>query len=1074
MTRPSAQPPRRNHQPHPASPRTLTGPHITYLLLSIYWARCRYSSSTSPTILDVDVRLSLFDNDERASAGGGSGGSVSTRLLLYLLRSWDGHIEPAGSLRELCDELRKALLGPAQRDDAPGSSSKRQAQTVRAQRIESVIAWLEEQWQILVPLFPSDDDDDDESLASQSGVGVGTQSRRPDDQPLPVAPLVNHIVKIVEAASMCVEVTENDDEEEEDEDEMVSPKGSFERRSPLGIAIRRMRLALEGMDEFREMPRLARELVRWTRRRRGSDSYHNDEEEDEDNARSLFPTRMQLFHHYRDARRRGDYSSSKTHLYDFFSIPPPISHRTRSPLHPNGHPLGPNAPSVLPPPLPPTAGSNQASGSASTTTGQTRTKLHHHALLNLAGLHVEWGEWDAAQRALKEATSLCKAERDSAALEACQSLARRVDAALERRAQLDEDDDEVDEDARDIAAVEEALLRQPLSQWVPPSREGTWRAAEATATMTTTTSGDDPDPLATSLDVPGHSLWATAAASHPTSSGGTAASSAANAELRALVVQHHQDTPTAGTSSSSSSSITAPPARLTPDDLWDALRVSSTALSATSRYQILESIQRGISLPFPTSFLRALQPHSSSSPGPTPTSSNANIPHPTAATHVSPLYARPWLTLSRLHSGLGEERQAAAMRRLARAEPYGGDEGRRREDEWSMRFDEAWSWARAGQFERALHALSDGGEQGWLRELVEEGEHKTYTRWVRCVLRCLYLWKRRSGVDEPGRRRIALLATGRKGEEWDVELDDEASSDSSPLTDVPRPKTRSIDARLNELITSIRSLITAPKASGGGVGVAPRILPLLSTFLHRTRLLGRPVAHRRCLVLLAQVQAFYLDQRDVAIETMQRVLPGLLGEVSVVTDDQGGTHVAGGVGDVEEVADGLVVYAQLLLAKARAVEQGLEDSSSFSFSSTTTTTTSPPLLPPRHPPATANELKHQALAWLHRARDAYVAACHPRGCRKGLLQVDVFLGKLYGELAAGEGEGKEKQRYRELAEEYGVKVRGHVEALRRGERRVTAGKGDEGEEEAAAAGGDVAFWEELIARVGAKVAAPRC
>ncbi|PWN27412.1 hypothetical protein BDZ90DRAFT_279765 [Jaminaea rosea] len=1028
--------PRRPSPARSVSPRCLTAPHISLLLLSVYWARCRYAASPTLSILDVDVRQTLFDSD-----GENSHCLVATRLLMYLLRSWDGFIEPAGSLREFCEDLRAALRGPQgeQRNSGPSGSKSsardREREILSQSRIDSLIEWLEEQWSLLIPHTAPASFMGNESFASHSGVG--------DNHALPLAPVCNQLVKIVEAASLCIEVT-NEDEEDED-DAVGSPRGAIERRSPLGIAIRRMRLALEGLDEFEVMPRMARELARWKQGR--IEPHPEGVPEAQESSATNLPARLEIFHRYQDARRRGDYAATREALYAFFSLPPPISHRTRSPLHPYGHPLGPNASSLAPPP-----GPSGAAGS-STTTGQTRTKLHHHALLNLAGFHVEWEEWDAASRALKEATGLCKAERDAEGLEACRSLGRRVDAALSRRCRGADEGGE----KGDLAGVDDVLLREPVSPWIPPSREGTWRAAEAT--MSPSSSDDPVAATAMLIGLPRYSSWGSPSSYATSSSPNTEGRGNLpqphphpNNELRSLLMREQQD------AASSSSGSASQPARLTPDDLWDSLRCS-TALSPHSCAQILESVQLCVSLPIPSNFLRSV---AGSAPSAPPSAANAN-PHPAQALYVAQDQPRPWATLSRLHSLMGEEHHALSYRRLARAEAYVGDERRGREDEWGMRFDEAWSLARAGRFDEALTKLcSSNGEGAWLRELVEQGDFRTYTQWVKCVYRCLYLWKRRAGTDEYGRKRIARLATGREEEEWDVEVDDEAYDHGAVKGG---QKARSMDGRINELTRELRLLITASPPGKdkftGNASIASRALPLLSTLLHRTRLLGRNIAHRRLLILFAQLQAFHLGghkQLDAALKTMREcVMPSLLAGTTL-GDEEG----EGAIGDPEELADGLFAYAQLLLAKARAVDAGLPGSASPNIEWRRSSTASP-FGPVSSPSSSA--LKRQALQWLLRARDAYIAACPPHGMPQGMLKVDVFLARLYEELAvqtAVDEDGKREEDAKQ-AQVCRARVNEGAALLRRREQA-----------DAEVAGGDVCRWDELIARVGAKIAAPRC
>ncbi|CAD6959043.1 unnamed protein product [Tilletia controversa] len=121
-------------------------------------------------------------------------------------------------------------------------------------------------------------------------------------------------------------------------------------------------------------------------------------------------TRMQAFDRYQSALHRGDYSAAKEHMFTFFD------HTAR---------------------------------------GATR-EMHQHALLNLAALHLEMDSPAAAEPALHEAILLARTSRDWECVSACESLLKRVQAAL------------VDEQGHE---VEESLTEAPSSAVFSTSTE---------------------------------------------------------------------------------------------------------------------------------------------------------------------------------------------------------------------------------------------------------------------------------------------------------------------------------------------------------------------------------------------------------------------------------------------------------------------------------------------------------------------------------------------------------------------------------------------------------------------------
>lgn len=323
-----------------ASPHYLSGPHLSWLLLTICYARS-FASPPSIEPADPDAYVGLEE-------------AVSADLAVYLLRAWDESEPPPSCLQDLCS----ALAGALSRGALIRSRSSSLSPSVSAQ-IKNTVSWLVYQWDMLgtggIP-----------SIAS------------------------GWLVKIIEAAGGCLEG------EEPIGGGAIRP---LERRSPLAIPIRRMRLAHESLDEIKDLTRLFKVLQAWR------DNSEPEVRGDPPVGSSGRPSRIDVYAAYQEARKRGDYTATRENLTKFFELAP-IS---------------------------------VASSAGPQPTAVRKTKIHPHALLNFAALQVESHEWDAAEQTLHETIQLARTERDEQCLQACQSLERRIKAA---RAVASEEADE--------------------------------------------------------------------------------------------------------------------------------------------------------------------------------------------------------------------------------------------------------------------------------------------------------------------------------------------------------------------------------------------------------------------------------------------------------------------------------------------------------------------------------------------------------------------------------------------------------------------------------------------------------
>lgn len=320
-------------------PASLTAPHISWILLLIYYSRSR---STTPAqgreVLGIVTQTGLEEE------------ALVVRLLTYLVRCWDGVQPPPPSLDQLCHTLRSCLLF------LPESDS-----THRLAQVECLIGWLRAQW-------------------AQALGAAGTRSY-PSFTPW--------LHGVFEASVQYLVAME-----EEGIPDMTDRK--IDKRSPLGIAIRRMALAYDEVDKISQIKVLERDARSWCM---GEADAHLPASEDDGHRDITFPTRMQVFDEYQRARHRGDYSATKEQLHRFFDYAPPAG--------PRGVILA------------------------------QRSKLHHHALLNLAGFQVEMEEWALAEMTLKEAIALARTEKDEQCLSMCNSLGKRLEAAANQLAAKD-------------------------------------------------------------------------------------------------------------------------------------------------------------------------------------------------------------------------------------------------------------------------------------------------------------------------------------------------------------------------------------------------------------------------------------------------------------------------------------------------------------------------------------------------------------------------------------------------------------------------------------------------------------
>ncbi|CAO1634490.1 unnamed protein product [Jaminaea pallidilutea] len=712
------------------SPRAVTGPHISWVLLTIYWSRSQCASK----ILDIGVGSPLADV------------KLSSRLLVYLLRCWDGVSPPPGDLEELCDTLVMALLpaGPVQNQEQRFPS---RLHSMRRRQVDSIITWLNKQWQMLI------------------GDGGGATSMAHSVDKV-VPNLSIHLVRIVDMAAECF----SEEPGAENTMERDALEQRIDRRSPLGFPIRRLRMAVESMDEMKDMPGLAHSLMAWQRSPVGSSSgakagtsYRSSLSGD---GLARLPERMEVFARYQHARRRGDYTASKDLMMQFFAYAPPVPHPSSS--------AAPN----------PTMASVASLSSA----GQARTKLHHHAMLNLAGFYVEWEQWMAASQSLKEATQLCKAERDVAALEMCQSLARRVEAGSASHHKLEF----------------ELVLRKPTLTWMLPSRKS-----------------NNPSPN----DGPKNSRTAGAAES---------------------VTVH----------------------KITSDDLWDALRCSRHGYYSLA--QIVEELTTHLGSVFSADLVK-----SATSTAAAQSSKNAPAAPTTGeppANTIARDCPRPWATLATLHAKMGNIAQARTYRSVARQEAYQGNEDWQDDDELTMRCQEAFEMAEAGEYQAALLTLME-------RSLLEQMTLRRFRRWQAFIWRVLHLHRRRSG-DVMTCYTLARKAVGKSSfndDRWDA---DDAEDE------------RSIDAALSRQMQHMTSMVE----TANGLQTLER---LFNNLIH-ARDLGRKIVHRRILILIAQVQSFHLQQEDEALEDVEEWLPGALAD-----------H------NVERKGEACWVYALLLLARTK-------------------------------------------------------------------------------------------------------------------------------------------------------------
>ncbi|PWN22674.1 hypothetical protein BCV69DRAFT_296654 [Microstroma glucosiphilum] len=321
------------------SPGSLTATHISWILLLIYYSRSR---STTPAqgreILGIVTQTGLEEE------------ALVVRLLIYLVRCWDGVKPPPSSLDQLCHTLRACLLS------APDSDS-----THHLAQVECLIGWLRAQW-------------------AQALETAGARSY-PSFTPWLHGVFETSIQYLVAM-------------EEEGIPDMTDRK--IDKRSPLGIAVRRMALAYDDLDKISQIKVLERNARAWCR---GDADAQFSKAEASGSGDISLPTRMQVFDEYQRARHRGDYSATKEQLHRFFDYAPPAG--------PRGAILA------------------------------QRSKLHHHALLNLAGFQIEMEEWALAEMTLKEAITLARTEKDEQCLSMCNSLNRRLEAAANQLATED-------------------------------------------------------------------------------------------------------------------------------------------------------------------------------------------------------------------------------------------------------------------------------------------------------------------------------------------------------------------------------------------------------------------------------------------------------------------------------------------------------------------------------------------------------------------------------------------------------------------------------------------------------------
>ncbi|CAO1615325.1 unnamed protein product [Sympodiomycopsis kandeliae] len=329
-----------------ASPHYLSGPHLSWILLTICYVR---SFAVPPTYGEV--------SNPEADIGLEEG--LAADLACYLIRCWNGTEPPPGSLAEMCENLTNAFSASASirygGDSIPAAIWR---------QTSNLIGWLVAQWDAL-----------------------GT-----DAAPSTVS---GWLVKIL-AAPMI-----------EGEGLVDCGIRFLDRRSSLGIPVRRMRLAHESLDEIKDLGRLSEQLQAW----RDSNSKNDTPSTSQQPSRIQKvtpgrPSRTEVYAAYQAARHRGDYTATRENLAKFFELAPPSSTLSLS------------------------------------STGQPsrRTKIHPHALLNFAALQVEMQEWEAAGQTLKETIQLARTERDEGVLQACQSLEKRIKVARLLRRGQDEDD----------------------------------------------------------------------------------------------------------------------------------------------------------------------------------------------------------------------------------------------------------------------------------------------------------------------------------------------------------------------------------------------------------------------------------------------------------------------------------------------------------------------------------------------------------------------------------------------------------------------------------------------------------
>jgi hypothetical protein len=321
------------------SPGSLTAPHISWILLLIYYSRSR---STTPAqgreVLGIVTQTGLEEE------------ALVVRLLIYLVRCWDAVNPPPPSLDDFCHTLRTCLLFPSDTDS-----------THRLAQVECLIGWLRAQW-------------------AQALEAAGAQSY----------PTFTPWLHGVFETSLQYLVAM----EEEGIPDMTERK--IDKRSPLGIAMRRMALAYDELDKISQISVLERKSRAWCR---GQADASASGAMDFNTQEVTLPSRMQVFDEYQRARHRGDYSATKEQLHRFFDYAPPAG--------PRGAILA------------------------------QRSKLHHHALLNLAGFQVEMEEWAMAEMTLKEAITLARTEKDEQCLSMCNSLNKRLEAAAKQLATED-------------------------------------------------------------------------------------------------------------------------------------------------------------------------------------------------------------------------------------------------------------------------------------------------------------------------------------------------------------------------------------------------------------------------------------------------------------------------------------------------------------------------------------------------------------------------------------------------------------------------------------------------------------